>query len=587
MIEIFEICPPQKVSGLTSLIVRSEYSPDLVNALKAIPSSCYLKKSKLWEVSISDLAILLDSLTMIDDIKLELQDDNIIRPRLEQSEIDVSKPVDLSECSYGPKDLTLEELKEFKLAPLSHQVMAINYGLNNNKWLLLDDMGLGKTATLIYLAETLHKRGLIEHCFIVCGVNSLKSNWKAEIQKFSYESVKILGEYTTKRGTHRIGSVKDRVAELKNPIEEFFVITNIETLRSADFIDAFNSKKNPNKFGMIAVDEVHRTSNASSEQGHNLLKLTADYLVAATGTLITSNPINAYLPLHWLGIDNATLTGYKSSHCIFGGFAGSQVVGYKNLDVLQEEIDNCSVRRVKDQIKGLPEKSLIYELVDMSDEHRRFYDAIVDGVKEEVDKIQLNNNNLLALTTRLRQATACPGILTTNSIMSSKIERCVELAIDLVSKGEKVVVMSSFKEPVYQLAELLASYKPLVCTGNNTADEREANKTKFQTDPDAKIILCTHDSMGTGHTLNAAAYEICLDEKWNYTENAQSHDRIHRVNNERPAFIYTLICKDTIDERVHNIATYKKDLSEYIIDHKTNQVSKSLQQEMTNILLNL
>ncbi len=531
--------------------------------------------------------MLLDSLTLIDDIKLELQDADIIRPRLMQEEIDISKPVDLSECKYGPNDLTQEEYDSFKLKPLAHQVMAINYGLNTNKWLLLDDMGLGKTCTIIQLAETLHKRGLIDRCFIICGVNSVKSNWKAEINKFSDLSVRILGEYVTRRGTHRIGSVKERIDELRRPIEEFFIITNIETLRSADFIEAYNSKKNPNKFGMIAVDEVHKCSNKSSTQGEHLLKLTADYLVAATGTLITSNPVNAYLPLHWIGVDNSTLTGYKSAHCVFGGFASSQVIGYKNLDAVQEEIDNCSVRRVKEQIKGLPEKTLIYEIVDMSDEHRRFYDAIVDGVKEEVDKIELNSNNLLALTTRLRQATACPGILTTNPVMSSKIDRCVELVQELTDKGEKVVVMSTFKEPVYQLADLLASYNPLVCTGDNSADEREASKVKFQTDPNTKIILCTHDSMGTGHTLNAAAYEICLDEKWNYTENAQSHDRIHRVNNERPAFIYTLICKDTIDERVHDIAIYKKDLAEYVIDHKTNQVSESLKREMTNILLNL
>lgn len=142
MIQIKEI-KPIKVSGLTSFLVSFEYNAEIINAIKALTTSYYLKKLQAWEVGISDLAMLLDSLTLIDDIKLELQDTNILRPRLEQEEIDISKPVDLSECSYGPKDLTQEELKEFKLAPLSHQVMAINYGLNNNKWLLLDDMGLG------------------------------------------------------------------------------------------------------------------------------------------------------------------------------------------------------------------------------------------------------------------------------------------------------------------------------------------------------------------------------------------------------------------------------------------------------------
>lgn len=106
----------------------------------------------------------------------------------------------------------------------------------------------------------------------------MKSNWKAEINKFSDLSVRILGEYTTRRGTHRIGSVKDRIDELKTPIEEFFIITNIETLRSADFIEAYNSKKNPNKFGMIAVDEVHKC-------------LTGDTLIATSNGILTLEQI--------------------------------------------------------------------------------------------------------------------------------------------------------------------------------------------------------------------------------------------------------------------------------------------------------
>jgi len=50
---------------------------------------------------------------------------------------------------YYKKDydyiLSEKELKEFKLAPLSHQMDAVNFGLHprNKKWLLLDDMGLG------------------------------------------------------------------------------------------------------------------------------------------------------------------------------------------------------------------------------------------------------------------------------------------------------------------------------------------------------------------------------------------------------------------------------------------------------------
>lgn len=50
--------------------------------------------------------------------------------------------------------------------------------------------------------------------------------------------------------------------------------------------------------------------------------------------------------------------------------------------------------------------------------------------------------------------------------------------------------------------------------------------------------------------------------------NNQAHDRIYRLNNTTPAFITILACKDTIDERVHDVAQYKQELSDFIIDDK-------------------
>ena len=63
-----------------------------------------------------------------------------------------------------------------KVKPFDYQTEGINYGLNHNKWLLLDDMGLGKSLQAIMIAQELYQLGKIEHCFIICGVNSLKTN---------------------------------------------------------------------------------------------------------------------------------------------------------------------------------------------------------------------------------------------------------------------------------------------------------------------------------------------------------------------------------------------------------------------------
>jgi SNF2 family DNA or RNA helicase len=235
----------------------------------------------------------------------------------------------------------------------------------------------------------------------------------------------------------------------------------------------------------------------------------------------------------------------------------------------------------------MPSKFINYELLEMSDAHRKFYDAIKEGVKEEADRVELKAANLLALTTRLRQATAEPSILTTQDIVSTKVERAVELVEDLVAQGEKVVVFSNFKEPVYKLAKLLAHHEPLINTGDQDDTLVGRQVEAFQTDPGIKVFLGTHGKCGTGWTLNAASYAIFLDTPWTDASLSQSTDRIWRVTNTRPAIITILCCLDTIDERVRDIVETKKELADYLVDGKENNLFISLQNEMRSILRSL
>ena len=492
--------------------------------------------------------------------------------------------------NQGDFKLTESEISSFRFTPFPHQVEGINYGLDpkHQKWLLLDSMGLGKTLEIIGLAETLHRRGEIEHCMVICGVDSLRQNWKSEIQKFSNLSVRVLGEKISKHGNISYAPVTARAEELKNPISEFFVVINAATLRNDKVIEAY--KKSANTFGMIAVDEAHKFASSTSQQGDNLLKLKAQYKVAATGTLLLNSPVSCYVPLVWTENDHSILTKFKEQYCVYGGFGDKQIVGYKNLSTLREELTSCSIRRTLDQVRDdMPLKNITYEIVEMSDQHRKFYDAIVDGVKDEADKIKLNTSNLLALTTRLRQATACPSILTSQPIVSSKVERAVELATDLLEAGEKVVIFSTFKETVYQIAKMLEAYQPLIGTGDFTEGQIKNRIEQFQNDPNSKLFVGSHAKMGTGFTLNAASYMICIDTPYTDAAFSQSTDRIWRITNKMPAFVTVLTCSDTIDDRVREIVETKKELSDYIVDGKENEiaVSDALAQELRKIIVNL
>lgn len=569
MIFVTEI-NPRKISGLTSFLVSADrFVPELQDIFNNLTVYYYFKKEHYWEISSVDLKAFLDQATRLDSVQLKLLE---------------------TESELNFKEVTEEEqalLEKAQYKPFKHQIDAINFTLQHHKWLLLDSMGLGKSGSIIYTAEILHKRGLIDHCLIICGVNAVKENWANEIQKFSDESFMILGKKIGKRGGVSYTSIAERAEVLKKPIKEFFVITNIETIRNEAIVKAINNSKN--NFGMIAVDEIHRCANKQSDQGKHLLKLNSEYKIAATGTLITNSPLSAYLPLVWTNNDHSILTTFKPQYFVYGGFNDAQIIGYKNLDLLQEEIDACSLRRTLDQVRDdMPEKIVEYELLELDRAHKDFYEAIKAGVKDEADKIELNSSNLLALTTRLRQAAVCPSILTTQPIKSTKLMRCKELVDDIVTSGEKVLILSNFVQPVKDLAEMLKEYKPLLCLGEMKDDVVAYNNKLFQEDPEYKVLIGTHARAGTGLTFNAAQYSIMLDTPYTYAALAQSEDRIYRVNNTRAAYIKILEEKDTIDERIREIVTTKKNLSDYLVDGTNSlKISDELTDELRQIIQDL
>lgn len=227
---------------------------------------------------------------------------------------------------YDLGPLTEEEKAAFKVKPFDHQLAAIDFMLQGEKTLLLDGCGVGKTNEMIWYAETLKRRGLIDHCLIITGIAGLRSNWEREIAKFSTETSVIIGKYVTRNGTTRYRSLKDRAEQLKNKLDEFFVLLNVESLRDVKVIEAI--KKSENKFGLIAFDEAHKIGAPNTTQYDNLMKLDSTFKVAATGTLIVNSPLSAFPSLKFTDNDHSILTIFKSQYCNFGGFGGNQIIGF-------------------------------------------------------------------------------------------------------------------------------------------------------------------------------------------------------------------------------------------------------------------
>ena len=538
MIYIFED-KTQKLSGNTSLFLSFAFNQEIIDIVKASGPHRYDKTTKLWEVSIPNLPYLLDSLVYYDDIKLVVKEEDEVKE-------------------------TILPALEYKTEPFPYQLDGVTYGLNHDKWLLLDSPGLGKSLQTIYLAEELSAQRGLKHCLIVCGVATLRANWEKEIKRHSNKDCVIIGKKTNSKGKVKWETVPKRAEQLRSKIDEFFIIMNIETLRSNEVIEAL--KENVNEIDMIIFDEAHKAKGWSSQQGKNLLKLKDfRYKVACTGTILMNNPLDAYVPLKWIGVEKSTVTTFKNQYCEFGGFGGYEIIGFKNLNLLKNQLETCSLRRTKDLL-DLPPKNVINEFVELSEEHRAFYDSVKDGVKSECDKVELNSANILALTTRLRQATSCPSVLTSTPIFSSKLERAIDLVDEIVGNGDKVVIMSTFKEPVYLLQEALKKYNPLIGLGDLKDSEVSNNIDLFQNEEKYKVFIGTTSKVGTGITLTRARYMICIDSPWTAALQEQVEDRIHRIGSTQPVFIYRLIADNTIDVMVSKLLEKKKAISDFIVD---------------------
>ena len=323
----------------------------------------------------------------------------------------------------------------------------------------------------------------------------------------------------------------------------------------------------------------HRCKDPTSQQGKALLKLQAETMISMTGTPLMNNPLDLYIHLKWLRYEKHPFYSFKRHYCIFGGFGGYQVVGYRYLDQLKAQFEEIMIRRLKKDVLDLPEKIYTTEYVEMSPKQIKIYNSVYNEIAEDLDKIE-NSVNPLAQLIRLRQATGYTGILSSTIQESAKLDRLEELLDEIVSNGGKALIFSNWTAMTNPTFERLRKFNPAIITGETK--DRVAEQDKFMNDSSCKIIIGTIGAMGTGLTLTAGSTVIFLDEPWNRATREQAEDRVHRIGTKENVNIIFLITKNTIDERIHQIVEDKGEMADMLIDGKLNKQNKH---KLINFLL--
>lgn len=466
----------------------------------------------------------------------------------------------------------------------------------------------GKTLEVINMALFKKNYEDAKHCLIICCINAAKYNWVEDINEHTngeYEGY-ILGSRVQKRkGSVKLnGSGSDKLEDLETGLMysdksigkplPYFLILNIEALRTSDksikkssLQDVLTIKLaelcNDGDISMIAIDEIHRNASPTSSQGKELLKLknlTGGKVewIPMTGTPVVNKPTDVYTPMRLIdATDCKSYWKWNQHYCIFGGYGGHNIIGYKNIPELKSTLEPNMLRRIKGKVLDLPPKIHHVEYVENTAKQKKLYTEVLYDITSNMNFIKIDPNPLSKLL-RLRQVNGCPEMIDFDidpasdsyTSINAKINRFVQLIVDIVENGGKAVVFSNWVASVETAARSLKKKKidAVVYTGQMLEEEREANKQRFIKDFRCKVIIGTIGALGTSHTLSVASNVIFLDEPWHAAALDQAEDRCYRLNSKEPVNIYSIITKDTVDERVHDIIRRKRGTSEYIVDGK-------------------
>ena len=548
MIDI-RIAESNKVNGDWALYVSFPYNQEVVDVIRNYSSRYWDKENKEWEIPFKCFKSFIDALP---NQNFDIHGNWSAFAEKKKVEL----PINFS----------------FKTQPFQHQIEGFNYGIENDRWLLGDEQGLGKTKQVIDIAVAKKLQKGYKHCLIICGVNGLKWNWVNEIYTHSNETAWILGQ-ELKSGKVVIGSVEDRLMDLKriDSIHDYFIITNVETLRNENIVKEIQKLCANGTIGIVAIDEIHKCKNPSSQQGKGILKIQSECRIAMTGTPLMNNPFDLYIILKWLGYEKHPFYAFKKHYGVYGGYGGYQVMGYRYLDELQSQLDEIMLRRLKSDVFDLPEKTHITEYVEMTPKQKQIYNEVTADIKMNIDKIKMASNPLTELI-RMRQATGYTGILSNTVHESAKLDRMEELVEEAVENGKKVVIFSNWTQ-ITNIAydRLLAKgFVGKMITGDTKDEQRQLIVDSFQNSKYEDFIIGTIGAMGTGLTLTAGTVEIFMDEPWNRANKEQAEDRCHRIGTKENVTIYTLVCKNTIDERINELVERKGMMADALVDGKIN-----------------
>ena len=427
------------------------------------------------------------------------------------------------------EDIDVSLLKQIQATPLllesfhtelrHYQEFGTKYILHQKRVLLGDEMGLGKTIQAIAAMNHLHYKG--HRYFLVICPAGLLLNWKREIEKLTDMQAYML---------HGTGISDFEIWKSDGGI----AIINYEGLDKIIFEKDF-------PLDMVVVDEAHFVKNKEAQRTRNTVRMIeqAEYALYMTGTAIENN------------VDEMCYL----IECLNPSIA-SEVKDMKYLakaDLFRKKIAPVYLRRKRvDVLMELPELTIHDEWCMMNEEEVISYRKAVES------------ENFMAMRR-----------VSWGSLNSTKAERMVELCLQALGEGRKVVIFSYFLETLSFVTDLLLGKSLPVISGKLSLEKRQEILRQFD-EPVVRVLPIQINVGGIGLNIQTAEIVILCEPQLKPSDEMQAISRVYRMGQINHVFVYRLLSADTIDEVLVKRLHEKQNIFNQFADE--SEISDQLEQ---------
>ncbi len=399
--------------------------------------------------------------------------------------------------------------------------------------LLADDMGLGKTFQTLAFLYWYQRNLKNKKPILIVAPTGLLKNWQDEhtIHLSEYGGLgrkyKAYGEFFRKA---RKNSEQDIIREIK---ESEWVLTTYESVRDhhKDFFIKIS-------WGVLVFDEIQKIKNPNSLMTDASKALESDFSIGLTGTPIENSFVDLWcisdcLYPKILGLLKSFHNKYiknKTDH--------SAWEIQKRLSQIQPPF---ILRRVKKNIlENLPKRKIITQKLNMTDTQKEVYSEIIRKAK---NKEYSNSLQALSLLKRfsIYMQDCFEGSDEEFIRTSAKLKFLFETLEDIKNKTEKVLICIEnriLQKKIKSICDGRWNLQVKIINGDMPGEVRKKTVDQFGQTNGFNIMIISPRAGGVGLNIVSANHIIHLERWWNPAVEDQSNDRIFRIGQKKPVFVY-------------------------------------------------